>query len=109
MYSNEVRLKILISQIDNHLAKSIIDMFTSRYEVGTIHETTCYVRFAYFMGEQVENAAQMICRTSIDTHRFHAEVSYEGRKKFFGKDQKVNQWNATINGHNLPELPDEEL
>ena len=79
MHNNEIKLKILISQIDENLAKSIIDMFTSRYEVGTMNQTTCYVRFAYFMGLQVENCAQMICRTYIDTHRFHAEVSYEGR------------------------------
>ena len=61
------------------------------------------------MGVQVEHCAQMICRTSIDTHQFHASLSFEGRKKLFNPAQQVTQWDATINGHTMPALPDAEL
>ena len=107
MFSNERKLRILIAQNDEHLAKSIIDCFTSRFEVGSVSQNTvCYVRFAYFLGPQVQHCAQNICKTSIQTHQFHASVSFAGRNKLYPSAcQQVTQWDSKINGHVMPALP----
>ena len=47
--ANEVRLRFVIAQLSQFLYDQIIDVFTSRKEVGTVNETFVYVRFPYYM------------------------------------------------------------
>ena len=109
MYQNQDKLKVLISRLDSHLADNIIDIFTSRYEPGSVSETTAYVRLLYFLGEQVEALAELLSQVQVGTHKLKAMVCFEGRKKLYGKEQNLAQWEATIYGHRLPDLPMEEL
>ena len=55
MYQNQDKLRVLIARFDNYLASNIIDIFTSRHELGSVSETTAYVRFPHYSGDEVEN------------------------------------------------------
>ena len=108
MYANEGKLKVLIAQYDRYMTSMLIDLFTSRFEVGQAQETTAYVRWPYFMGDKVQSLGTWLCRAEIGTHRIHAEICYDGRKKYsWGRE--LTEWNVVFNGHALPSFSKEEL
>ena len=109
MRENEERVKIMIGQISGHMFKCIVEVWTSRHDIGTVSETFVYVRFPYHMWAKVEELGASMSQVNVGTHHFNAYISLDARKKFVRHGMQVQQWELQINGHNLPELKKENL
>ena len=109
MYNNEARLKIVIKQLKEFLHGQICDLWTSRNEIGSINESFVYVRFPYYLTEQVQTLATSLSQVNVGPHQFRASVTYDGRKKLTRPAPVVQQWDIEIAGNKIPALPREEL
>ena len=110
MYENEDRLRLAIGQVSGHMYSLIVDVWTSRKEIGTVSESFVYVRYPYHMWAQVEALATSISQLNVGTHHFKASLSLEARKKLQPRHGvQVQQWELQINGHNLPDLKKEDI
>ena len=110
MYENEDRLRLAIGQVSGHMYSRIVDVWTSRKEIGTVSETFVYVRYPYHMWAQVEALATSISQLNVGTHHFKASLSLDARKKLQPRHGvQVQQWELQINGHNLPDLKKEDI
>ena len=70
---NEDRLRCAIFQVDQYLHEQMVDLWTSREEIGGLHETYIYVRWPYHFGCQVKALA--VCLSQLEgneTHKFIA-------------------------------------
>ena len=108
MYSMEKMLKMMICKIDGKLYNQCVDIFTSRFEIGTVGETTCICRFPIYLGQAVKALAATFNISTIGAHKFRAKISFEGRHKL--KKTPVDQWaDVRIGGIPLQELTTEQL
>ena len=55
VYKNEQKLAMLICGISPHMYSLKVDIWTSRHEIGQVCETTGYVRWPYYLCENVES------------------------------------------------------
>ena len=76
---NEKRLLILIHQCDQTLQGWCQDIWTSREEIGTVSQTSIYVRYPYYMGEKLQKLCNVLNTISVENHKFSARVVTEGR------------------------------
>ena len=102
MYQNQERLWVLIARFDRYLSNNIVDIFTSRTELGSISETTAYVRFPFYLGDHVQALCWHRNQVHLGTRKVQAIICVEGKTKYFGPDPVLPQWEATIYGHKLP-------
>ena len=109
MQKMEQFLKMLIYKIDKHLFNQIVDIYTSRKEIGTVGETTVMCRWPIYLGIPVQNLAATLNITAVGSHQFKAWTSFEGRSKV-PRAAPVDQWsNVTIGGRKVAELTADEL
>ena len=71
---NEKRLLILIHQCDQTLKGWWQDIWTSKEEIGTVSQTYIYVRYPWWMGEQLQKLCHVLNTISVQTHKFSARV-----------------------------------
>ena len=109
MKMNEQRLKILVKMINDFLYGQIADIFTSRMEIGQVSESFVYVRFPYYLAEQVMTLATALSQVSAGSHQFRASVYYDGRAKISKSIAVIEQWEIEIAGFKIPAIPREEL
>ena len=104
VYSNEQKLKILIYNLSPHMHSLIVDIWTSRYEVGQVKETTGYVRWPYYLGENVQSMCAQLNKVNVGTHGLQCEVIFAGRAPLWKDNAVPEQWEASICGSKLPQL-----
>ena len=109
MLENEERVKMMIGQISGYMHRCIVEVWTSRKEIGSVSETFVSVRFPYHMWAKVEELGASISQVNVGTHHFNAYLSLDARKKLVRHGRQVEQWELQINGHSLPELKKESL
>ena len=109
MYVNEERLKIVIRQLAEFLHSQIVDIFTSRKEIGSINESFVYVRFPYYLTNDVITLATALSQLNVGPHSFKASVTYDGRAKLTKHFAVVEQWDIEIAGRKIPAISSEEL
>ena len=71
---NKVRLKWMIFQVSEFMHDQIIDIFTSRKEIGTVHETYVYVGFPYYLTGLVKSLATGVSEVSVGAHESKAWI-----------------------------------
>ena len=71
MSDNEERLRLSIGQISGFMHSRIVEVWTSRKEIGTVSESFVYVRFPYHMWAKVEELGAKISQVNVGTHHFH--------------------------------------
>ena len=109
MRENEVALRQLMYKIDPQLDDLILDVFTSRLEIGQLRETTVIVRWPIYLHASVNNLAASLCITKIGSHQFKAWTHFKGRTKVL-KKPLLDRWaDATIGGKKIAEISSEEL
>ena len=99
MYGNEDKLATLIYQCSPFMSNNKVGTWTSRHEIGQACETTCYVRWPYFLGEDVEALAEQMTHMKVDCHSLQCQLVFEGRTKLWQHDDTPEQWEVTIGGH----------
>ena len=112
MKRNEVRLKNVIGQYSKHLCSMMVDIWTSRYEIGKLCQTTCYCRWPYHYGQQVGSLMAYLNEIIVDkTHHLKAEFCFEGKTKRWKniKESEISQWTLQVGGVELPKMTQEEL
>ena len=68
VYRNEKQLSMLIFNINPYMASLKVDIWTSRHEIGQVCETTCYVRWPYYLCENVDSVCAQLNKVTIGTH-----------------------------------------
>ena len=107
---NEQRLLMALYQCDPSLTGWHQDHWTSVKEIGTLHQTSIYVRYPYHMGEKLHKVCQVLSTATIDdTHKFTARVITEGRAKLHHPPAEVKPWQLQINGQQLAALDAEDI
>ena len=89
MFENEERLKLAIGQVSGHMYSLIVDVWTSRKEIGTVSETFVYVRFPYHLWEKVEELGDKISQVNVGTHHFTAYLCLDARKEMVRHGMKI--------------------
>ena len=109
MRLNEQRLKLVIRQINEFLHGQIADIFTSRKEIGQVSQSFVYVRFPYYLTNDVMTLATALSQVNVGPHFFKASVTYDGRAKLTKHFAVVEQWDIEIAGRKIPAISSEEL
>ena len=89
--------------------KNIVEVWTSRKEISTVSESFVYVRFPYYLTEQVSTLATAMSQACVGSHQFRASVYYDGRAKISKNIAVIDQWQIDIAGIKIPAIPSEEL
>ena len=76
---NERRVVWLIYQCDPTLQGMYQDIWTSPKEIGTLQQTSIYVRYPYHMGEKLQKLCKVLDTVSVENHKFSAKLVTEGR------------------------------
>ena len=108
MYANEKRVSIMIGQASEYMFKNIVDIWTSRIEIGSAKETYVYARYPYHLWQMVEELGTKISTMNVGTHHFSASLSMNARKKWQWQEH-VEQWQLECNGCKLPGIRKEDL
>ena len=80
MYANEKRVSIMIGQASEYMFKNIVDIWTSRYEIGQRSETHVKVYFPYHLWQRVEELAAKVSVMNVGPHHFKGSLCLEARK-----------------------------
>ena len=108
MKENEEDLRKLIYTIDPQLINFLLDIFTSRLEMGKVGESTVTCRWPIYLGESVNNLADSLCIVKIGTHRLNAWTYFKGKAQVL--KTPVDRWlDVTIGGEQIAEISPEEL
>ena len=108
MKKNESDLRKMIFKLDKNMIQYLLDVYTSRKEIGQTRETTVYCRFPIYMTQSVHNIAAMLRMAKVGSHQFDAFVNFDGRAKIC--KQPEDHWsNVTIGGRPVQALSAEEL
>lgn len=73
---NEVRLKWMTFQLSEFMHDQIVEIVTSRKEIGTLHETYVYVMLPYYLTRLVKSLAIGVSEVSVGAHEFKAWICY---------------------------------
>ena len=65
MKKNESDLRKLIFKIEKEMINILLDVYTSRKEIGQTRETTVYCRFPIYMTQSVHNIAALLRMTKV--------------------------------------------
>ena len=109
MYANEKRVSIMIGQASEYMFKNIVDIWTSRYEIGQRSETHVKVYFPYHLWQRVEELAAKVSVMNVGPHHFKGSLCLEARTKLERLGRQVQQWQLECNGQALPELSKDEM
>ena len=77
MYHNQDGLKVDIAKFVKYLCKSIVCIFTSSCELGSVSETTAYVRFLYKLGDAALALCGFLSQVQVGTHTLHAIICFK--------------------------------
>ena len=69
---NETGLRQLIMKLDAQLSSYLLDLFTSRKEIGKVGETSVICRFPIFLTQPVHNLASQLRNIKAGPHSFDA-------------------------------------
>ena len=72
---NEERLKLAIFICGKPLPSSIIDIWASVKEFGTLSQTYIYVRFPYHLCQRAQTLALKVSQLEVESHKFSARLS----------------------------------
>ena len=84
-------------------------IFTSRKEIGAVHEAYVYVRFPYYLTGLVKSLATGVSEVSVGAHEFKAWICYDGRAVVPKAPAEIGQWEICIGGKKVPALTKEDL
>ena len=108
MKDNETTLRRLIYKIDHHLGLWLLDIFTSRLDMGQEIESTVICKWPKRFGASVNNLAVALCMVKLETHRFNAWTNFKGKAKVLKKP--VDRWlDVTIGSKKIADISPEEL
>ena len=98
----------LVEQASGHMYKCIVEVWTSRLEIGTVSETFVYVRFPYHLWAKVEELGDKLSQGNLGTHHFTAYLCLDDRKK--NVMDGMQGWDLEIQsvGQNIPEWKNED-
>ena len=102
----------VIGQYSKPLGKLMVDLWTSRHEIGKLCQTTCYCRWPYHYGQQVGSLMAYLNEIIVDkTHHLKAEFCFEGKTKLWKniKESEISQWTLQVGGVELPKMTQEEI
>ena len=74
-----------------------------------MYKRQVYVRFPYYLTEQVSTLATALSQVCAGSHQFRASVCYDGRAKISKSIAVIEQWEIEIAGFKIPAIPKEEL
>ena len=92
MYDNEDRVMWLIGQASEYMFKNIVDIWTSRIEIGSAKETYVYARYPYHLWQMVEELGTKISTMNVGTHHFKASLCMHARKNLNWQENHVEHW-----------------
>merc|ERR1712217_581299 len=99
----------MIGQASEYMFKNVVDIWTSRTEIGSQNQTYVYVRYPYHLWQMVEELGTKISTMNVGTHHFKASLCMHARKNLNWQENHVEHWQLQCNGHNLPEIKKEDL
>ena len=72
------------------MGNQIVDIFTSKEQIGSVYEIYVYVRFPFYLAGHVKSLAIGVSESSVGSHSFRASISYEGRAKVHHGPPRLN-------------------
>ena len=66
-----------------------VDIWTSRHEIGQVCQATGYVRWPYYLGENVESMCAQLNKVSLGTHQLQCQVVFAGRSSLWKDNAAV--------------------